>query len=962
MIDRADEILRRLLGLGGRDQPFPWQQRMLERLKENDVPRALDLPTGLGKTSVMPLWLLARLEQPTLPRRLFYVVDRRAVVDQASAVAERLREVVEEIPELKHGLGLEKRPLPVSTLRGQHIDNREWLEDPSVPAIIVGTVDMIGSRLLFQGYRTSRKMRPYAAGLIGCDSLIVLDESHLVPPFERLLAAIVDRPGEFGPGNRELRGIVPEMRTMSLSATGRTGESGMANVFSLDDQDFCNEVVVRRIDASKCVEFVEPEEEERLAAALARHAWAVMDGGSPGKCLVFCNSRKVAVAAKKELLKLKRQSSPEDIDVPDPLLFVGARRVVERRAMEKHLRDFGFIPGVEESGNDRRSRFVFATSAGEVGVDMDADDMVCDLVEWPRMVQRFGRVNRRGGRGKRARIVVVVEAESDSDKPDKLGRPSSMAMRLPFDKLPLKDGCRSVSPRALVELKQAAREDRSLRDVLEAAESGNTLYPELTRALVDDWSMTSLPDHAGRPNVAPWLRGWGDDEPQTAVLWRTYLPRREDGRPLVADLQNKRHWSFDDLQSKPHLSEVGRYFEATPPHLSEILETETRTVVDWLLARVKKVWQKPDAQAVDVGEERYPSLFKSKTRMRPEQVVAISLDRSGETRCLWRLMDFEWLWSDTPKERNWPRRELEKALTGAFLVLDARFLGLNSDGLLDPSCSDLPNTIDGNRDWFEERLGGVDRNDSSQSEAPALDPIVRFRVSVASDDRADDAEWRPRFKLVVSRSAEGDPLKFLKVDKFLHDASTEEDRSVGHAQTLAQHHEWTREALQDMLPALDLAAPYGDALTLAASIHDEGKRAERWQRAFNAKTVGGPWAKTRGPVNQQRLGGYRHELGSLLLMNQNEKLRDIASEIRALIQHIVTAHHGFARPLISIDGYDDASPSALIDTRRQAAIRFASLQRKWGPWGLAWIETCLRAADSIASRRNERNPEPESSL
>ena len=51
-------------------------------------------------------------------------------------------------------------------LRGQHLDNRLWLEDPAAPAIIVGTVDMIGSRLLFEGYGVTPRMRPVHAGLI----------------------------------------------------------------------------------------------------------------------------------------------------------------------------------------------------------------------------------------------------------------------------------------------------------------------------------------------------------------------------------------------------------------------------------------------------------------------------------------------------------------------------------------------------------------------------------------------------------------------------------------------------------------------------------------------------------------------------------------------------------------------------------------------------------------------------
>ena len=91
-----------------------------------------------------------------MPRRLIYVVDRRAVVDQATIVADEIQEKSE---------GSELR---VSTLRGQHVDNREWLTDPAAPAIVVGTVDMIGSRLLFSGYGVSRKMRPYHAGPARC--------------------------------------------------------------------------------------------------------------------------------------------------------------------------------------------------------------------------------------------------------------------------------------------------------------------------------------------------------------------------------------------------------------------------------------------------------------------------------------------------------------------------------------------------------------------------------------------------------------------------------------------------------------------------------------------------------------------------------------------------------------------------------------------------------------------------
>lgn len=82
----------------------------------------------------MTVWLLARaLAEPgalkRIPRRLVYVVDRRAVVDQATAEAEKLLKAPEgedaRARELKTKLRPEKDPLPISTLRGRHVDNRD---------------------------------------------------------------------------------------------------------------------------------------------------------------------------------------------------------------------------------------------------------------------------------------------------------------------------------------------------------------------------------------------------------------------------------------------------------------------------------------------------------------------------------------------------------------------------------------------------------------------------------------------------------------------------------------------------------------------------------------------------------------------------------------------------------------------------------------------------------------------
>ncbi|HEU5117045.1 MAG TPA: hypothetical protein VFT74_10305, partial [Isosphaeraceae bacterium] len=129
------------------NEPFPWQRELYSRLLEGDWSRlsACDIPTGLGKTAIIPIWLIALANRaPFVPRRLVYVVNRRTVVDQATSEAERLREklqspqgdnptpdVVASRRHLSEALSSlsalpSSIPLAISTLRGQFADNREW--------------------------------------------------------------------------------------------------------------------------------------------------------------------------------------------------------------------------------------------------------------------------------------------------------------------------------------------------------------------------------------------------------------------------------------------------------------------------------------------------------------------------------------------------------------------------------------------------------------------------------------------------------------------------------------------------------------------------------------------------------------------------------------------------------------------------------------------------------------------
>ena len=148
-------------------------------------------------------------------------------------------------------------PLAISTLRGQFADNREWSRDPARPAVIAGTVDMIGSRLLFSGYGVGFKGRPLQAGFLSQDVLLVHDEAHLEPAFQTLLVEIS--------AEQKRCGELDNFHVMPLTATSRSNGTGRALELTEQEKNPPEElptpptepvhVVWQRLKAKKAVEF-----------------------------------------------------------------------------------------------------------------------------------------------------------------------------------------------------------------------------------------------------------------------------------------------------------------------------------------------------------------------------------------------------------------------------------------------------------------------------------------------------------------------------------------------------------------------------------------------------------------------------------------------------------------------------------------------------------------------------------
>jgi len=83
-----------------------------------------------------------------------------------------------------------------------------------------------------------------------------------------------------------------------------------------------------------------------------------------------------------------------------------------------------FLDG-EEKPEDRDGKepaILVSTSAGEVGFDLNADHMVCDSAPLDSMIQRLGRVNRRGYGDAIVEVFVAKAEENNLMSQDRLGK------------------------------------------------------------------------------------------------------------------------------------------------------------------------------------------------------------------------------------------------------------------------------------------------------------------------------------------------------------------------------------------------------------------------------------------------------------------------------------------------------------------------------------------------------------
>jgi CRISPR-associated endonuclease/helicase Cas3 len=847
--------------LAGTPGHFPWQWKLYQRFVAGEIPPSCNLPTGLGKTSVIHVWLLALATNPkALPRRLVYVVNRRTVVDQTTTEVENLRERLPEVTTVWDALWelcatrpkeidpKKDRPLAISTLRGQFADNREWSADPSRPAVICGTVDMIGSRLLFSGYGCGFKTRPLHAGFLGQDALLIHDEAHLEPAFQELLVAIEkeqQRCNDFRP-----------LRVMELTATSRAGD---AKPFGLTEEEQNPPDTIpdpptlpvhtawRRQKAKKALSLVQNVNDTKLAEEIAKLA---IDCGKrhPGRAiLVFV--RKVDDVAK--VIKKLPAGSFEQL--------TGTLRGLERDGLVKKPIFQRFLP---PSNRDKDvtpqpgTVYLVCTSAGEVGVNISADHLVCDLSTFESMAQRFGRVNRFGECPDTE--IHVIHPTKFADDPVDAAREKTLTL--------LRELNEDASPAALGKLDPKARQ---------AAFAPTPTILPTSDILFDAWALTTInkplvkQNLPGRPHVEPYLHGvatW--QPPETHVAWR------EEVRLITGDLlaQNDPEELLDQYPLKPH----------------ELLRDNSGRVYD----RLKKLKAPPETS-----------------------VWIVSDDDTVEVTTLGELIE-------AGKER----------IERETVLLPPSAGGL-ANGFLTSDSPDA-NDVSGGEHFRNER--GEQRRARLWDDDEPPDGMRRIlTVDTRPDaDEADEEATGRRYWHWFELRKGGD------------------DEGIKNSKYPVSWQTHTDDVVRNTTPIVAKLVPeFARLFDLAARWHDLGKKRKLFQTVLgNAKYPDVVLAKS-GKKGRRIAEKYRHEFGSLLDTAGQAEFKKLPPEQQDLVLHLIAAHHGRGRPHFPTDEAFDPDPKGRDVNAAARAVpqRFAKLQRKYGRWGLAYLESLLRAADYAAS-------------
>lgn len=931
--------------------PFPWQVRLLNRVLTEGWPSHLTLPTASGKTSVLDVAVFALAlqaalpsEERTVPRRIALVVDRRVVVDDAATRARRIRSRLLE-PGASPILTLVAKalqslegetPLEVSVLRGGLYRDERWARTPTQPTILLSTVDQVGSRLCHRGYGLSSGAWPIHAGLLSHDTLVVLDEAHCSRPFLETLSAFA-----------AFRAKAEVALPAPFSVVAMTATPDPSSIpFGLGVEDRAHPLLRQRLEARKPAQLITAPKkgEAGFVEALVATLRPMLE---PGRTVGVVVNR---VGTARRLLRAIQatRGSRKDAVACEAILLTGRCRAHDRDALIQVHRE-RIAAGRDRSlAQGKPPLVVVATQCIEVGADLDFDALVTECAPLDSLRQRFGRLDRLGQLGTTP-AAIVARAE--------LGDPGKDAKPDPI--------YGPAMPATWTWLRESAVEERldmgvgALEPILPppGEELGALCAPSprapiLFPAYLDLWVQTS-PEPSPSPEVGTFLHGPDRGDPEVSLVWR-------------ADLEGLEPDLWPDVVS------------LCPPSAAECLPIRLSTARKWMA--MEDGPEEHDLEGTPAPEEgpgsgrlrpalRWRGLEDSAVVSAPREI------RAGDTLVVPATYGGCDVFGWDPDSQE-PVEDLGDAVHLAARrvpVLRVTSALLSTWGEASPAFSDIAGLGEEHPDGIEDAIQAALVR-VANLKAPAW--LAQSAAALAAD-RGRSWVPHPAGGLVLTAS------RRLSPEACDSDGEGLESSLAAASVALQVHLDQVAAKAERFATACGLPADLARDLALAARSHDLGKadpRFQVWLYGGNrmAALRGGLVAKSaRLPLGlaaqrsaRLRSGypaGGRHELHSVRLLESARDLLEKATDPE-LVLHLVASHHGRCRPFapvvtdaapvevsLELQGHPMRASSATGLERIDSGVpeRFWRLVRRYGWWGLSYLEAILRLSDHRISEKPE---------
>lgn len=1005
----ADDFSAFFRELWGADcDPFPWQREFAHRLCAGQAPDYVAVPTGSGKTACLDAAVFALAVQAALPkgermqgRRIFFIVNRRVIVDEAyiraGDLCKKLREAAPDSVAGRVSSALREisgepkaAPLVRAQLRGGIYRDRSWAGSLLQPMIVCSTVDQAGSRLLFRGYGVSPQARPIHAALVAQDSLLFIDEAHISRPFIQTLEW-VKRYRLHKPSGSET--VQLPFQLIQMTATPPAGTRDDQKIMlTLEDHE--HPILQPRLRGAKPARLVaEPKakgkaREEQMAKRLVEEAEKILAEDPPRSIAVMVNRVATARSVAAKLEKEHKGSVT---------LLIGRLRPLDREATTKNIQKrlkTGAIAGAPEDGLN----IVVSTQCLEVGADLDFDAVVTEAASLDALRQRFGRLNR-GGRDIAARAVIVLPGDQD----------------LPLDKLDDTAPCDPIYanaiPRTWRWLSSLAQDGvvefginamTAAVDALRTTEGEEALAamlsptgdaPVLLPAYLDCWVQTN-PTPFADPDVALFLHGPQREMADVHVCWRGDLPETE----------NDDEWA--DILC------------LCPPTAAECLPVPLHVFRDWLGSRgkfedssadVAEIQELPDKKKKEdergvpafVWRDPEDRFFAHRAAdLRPGDTVVLRVQNGG-----WQALGhLPGAPADpqTSSERSLTREEVRRvdfaeratasARRRAILRVHPAIWGKSEQGTA--AAALIRMALDPEQDWpipkIKELLAQILTGENAgwipnAEQREVIQHLAKKSVRVYAEPYPGDKGF-----VLIAR----DLLPHGDADE-TGDTDADALLEASQSQELGSHTKDVLDRLESALTLLPLAA-WREALIAAATVHDWGKADLRFQAMLLGTTAFAAMASTTflaksGSIASSSAArqtardraelpqGFRHEMLSLQMAKRASGGAALPSAPAShdLALHLIATHHGYARPFaplvddntppdvslpmngetIAITGAERIEhPAHALDSG--VAERFWQMNRRYGWWGVALLETVLRLADQSASAQPQANSKP----